>query len=274
MIGLKMHGLLGNHMFQYAAMTSFGRLLGTDFFIQYGKTRMTKPRLHRYFELHNYNPWRNRWRDFYYRTLTRLPDRVFVQEVLPEHQLAELSDHLMYQGYFQSARYFDPIKTEVDKIFRIKKKYREQLKQLYGEFLAAHKVVVVHLRRTSYVVAESEQFGGNWALPLSYYHKALSLIDNIDQYKVIFISDDIEFVKEEFGTRDNYLYESNSEIIDFQLLMHADILILANSTFSWWGAFLNPKQDKLVYAPKYWLGFKVNQEYPIGIMDIDWHWIE
>jgi len=49
------------------------------------------------------------------------------------------------------------------------------------------------------------------------------------------------------------------------------VLILANSTFSWWGAYLNPN-NPVVFAPKYWLGFKVNLEYPKGIMSVDWNW--
>ena len=49
--------------------------------------------------------------------------------------------------------------------------------------------------------------------------------------------------------------------------------IISNSTFSWWGVFLNKKDNLLVYAPKYWLGYTNKKEYPNGIMCNKWKWI-
>ena len=101
------------------------------------------------------------------------------------------------------------------------------------------------------------------------------MIDRIDDYCLIFISDDIQYVKDQFapmypGAR----FEQNEEIIDFQLLINADILVLSNSTFAWWGAYLNPKPGKKVFAPKFWLGFKVGKEYPVNIILPSWTTVE
>ena len=76
-----------------------------------------------------------------------------------------------------------------------------------------------------------------------------------------------------FQNLPNVSLEENSEIIDFQLIMNADIAIIANSSFSWWAAYLNAKEHKIVYAPKYWLGFKVDKEIPEKIMSVNWNWI-
>jgi hypothetical protein len=116
--------------------------------------------------------------------------------------------------------------------------------------------------------------GYNMTLPTAYYHRCLSLMEEIDGYTVIFISDDIEFVKAEFGEKSNYVFECNDEITDFQLLLHADVVITANSTFSWWAAWLNQKKNKRIFAPNYFLGFKVNQYYPAGIYVEEWQWID
>ena len=88
------------------------------------------------------------------------------------------------------------------------------------------------------------------------------------------IGDDTEFLKKKFSSNTHFLFEKNDEITDFQILMNANIVISSNSSFAWWGCFLNRRQNKKVFAPKYWLGFKVKQEYPVGIMVKDWEWIE
>jgi hypothetical protein len=55
--------------------------------------------------------------------------------------------------------------------------------------------------------------------------------------------------------------------------MHADICILSNSTFSWWGAWLNDKKDKIVHAPRYFLGWKTQKEFPENIYPSTWNLI-
>jgi hypothetical protein len=91
---------------------------------------------------------------------------------------------------------------------------------------------------------------------------------------VVFVSDDIEFAKKTFGLNTNYYFEQNDEITDFQILLNAQELVIANSSFSWWAAWLNRQNNKVVYAPKYYLGFKVNKYYPAGINVNDWNWID
>ena len=61
-------------------------------------------------------------------------------------------------------------------------------------------------------------------------------------------------------------------IIDFQLLLNADVAIIANSTFSWWAAYLNPNIQK-VFLPRDWLGFRINKLLPPGIFNrLPSHW--
>ena len=84
------------------------------------------------------------------------------------------------------------------------------------------------------------------------------------------------FAKEVGEKYKNAKYVHESEIVDFQLLMNADICVISNSTFAWWGAYLNRKVHKMVMAPKYFLGFHDGKEFPNGIysktgyQEIDW----
>lgn len=88
--------------------------------------------------------------------------------------------------------------------------------------------------------------------------------------QLVFISDEMEEVKKEFAYINDAYFSSHEPIVDMQLLIHADVCIIANSTFGWWGAFLNEKKNKTIYVPAYFLGFKVQKEFPVNIIPTDW----
>ena len=116
----------------------------------------------------------------------------------------------------------------------------------------------------------SEALGGkNLCLPISYYNNSVKSVTDLDQYTIICISDDIDYAKKHLKYSQNILFESNDTIVDYQLMLNANALIIANSSFAWWAAYLNNKPNKIVYSPKYWLGFKKNIEYPLGITSSD-----
>ena len=86
---------------------------------------------------------------------------------------------------------------------------------------------------------------------LEYYHKA---IDFFKEYEFLFVSDDIEWVKQNFKN-ENFKFSSEiNEIDDFSLLSLCDHHIIANSTFSWWAAYLNNKENKKIICPEKFFG--------------------
>jgi hypothetical protein len=294
MVGILAQGRLGNQMFQYAFIYAQSKKLNTPFFI-------FRPHSLHYFNLNEsliknnnahifkfiaFNFFKNSTINVSPTGLKKplewfikwgINKNVFIwHNTIDEHAYLLESTHqnIVYDGYFQSENYFIHLKQDIQKLFEITPQYKEAFSAKKSA-LFNKKTVAIHIRRTDYQNFGSEKLGGiNLTLPTNYYKKCLSLVENLHNYNVLFISDDIEFAKKEFGNKDNYFYEHNEEIIDFQLLLNADILIIANSTFSWWAAWLNKKINKIIYAPNYFLGFKVNKFYPMGIKVNDWRWID
>ena len=297
MIGILAQGRLGNQMFQYAFIYAASKKRQTAFFMRHHNA------LH-YFNLYDdllknntINTLKFAARNITQKSRYPITRQVFKQPFIAlynwaifkniliwdnfvgsdkqqSYLLNDVKNNVLYEGFFQSEDYFKDYETDIKTLFSIKNVYKTAfLKQKADLF--KRKTIILHIRRTDYNDFEIAGLGGkNLTLPLSYYHKCLALIENIDTYNVVFVSDDMDFVRQEFPEKANYFYESNDEIIDFQILLNADILIIANSSFSWWAAWLNPKQDKIIYAPQYFLGFKVNAYYPMGIKVDAWQWID
>lgn len=180
-----------------------------------------------------------------------------------------------FYGYFQGLNYFVGYEDSVKQGFEIKTKFKKYYNQFYKEIDKSKKVVAVHVRRKDYKDFNLTEIDGpDLCLPNSYYRKTLIPYIGNDDFQIVFLSDEIEAVENEYGGIDNAIFSKNEAIVDFQILMHADVLILANSSFSWWGAWLNKKENKLVFTPKYFLGFKVKKEYPVNIIPETWQQIE
>ena len=195
-----------------------------------------------------------------------------VQEVhgyhIPAVKCNKLTSNVLYDGFFQSEQYFKDYKEELISLFTVKQIYRKRFLLAYQQFFLTPSIVV-HYRSGDY----GDWDGGDYRIPLNYYMKALSGIPKRNEYKLYVVSDDVSDAHSVFGSIDVDMYFSESEIDDFQIMQNADILIISNSTFAWWAAYLNHKNAP-IFAPKYWLGFREKKEIPPGITQIDWNWIE
>jgi hypothetical protein len=185
-------------------------------------------------------------------------------------QLMNLNGNYMIRGCLAHPSFFFKDYESVGKYFEVKKKYRQRFDSLSRELFNGCKIVVIHVRRGDYGTFQVEGLGDtDMTLPVSYYRKVVSIFDK-NEIKYIFLSDDIVQVKKDFGYLENAFFSQENEITDMLFLMNADVCVLSCSTFSWWGAVLNKKPGKVVYAPKYFLGFKVAKEYPEDIIPDDW----
>jgi hypothetical protein len=177
----------------------------------------------------------------YIREFERRMPRTFAYEEIVIDRATEL------RGYFQSERYFANCKEEVRHYFTPHHALAQLLERQFGDLLAAG-TCSVHVRRTDYIgdPAWSELAASD------YYERAMSQFDS-DTTFVIF-SDDIEWCKQRFRDRSVVFVEALSAVEDLFLMARCKGHIIANSTFSWWGAWLDPNPNKKVIAPLRWFG--------------------
>lgn len=267
MVKVDLWGRMGNQMFQYAFALDTARKFKSFFLI----APTEKFELTKYFRLDFFT--RLCYSTIFFKLYNKIVYRLCNTELISQinEGSVSLKNNVSYRGFFQSENFFLESKAEVKSKLVLRRKWRLQFLNEYGNlFTQDKKNIVMHFRRTDYQFFGDDSYGGlDMCLPMSYYDNCLNLIENLNDYRIICISDDLEFVKDYYKEKTNYLFFSNDAIIDFQFILNANIAIIANSSFSWWAAYLNDRTDKIVYAPEFWLGFKVNQEIPSKIIPKD-----
>ena len=163
-------------------------------------------------------------------------------------------------GYFQSEKYFIHYKKIVLKLFRFPKiKYK--LRQKYLNLINNKNSVAIHIRRGDYFNDPKVRYIQG-ILGDDYYKKSINCIKKKVKNPFFFIfSDDIELVKKTFSFFNNKKYifiDTKSPINDLYLMSNCKHFIIANSTFSWWGAWLSKNKRKIVCAPKRWLRVRIS----------------
>lgn len=151
------------------------------------------------------------------------------------------------RGSFQSERFFVDAAELIRHYFTPAPNLLADLQTRYGALLA-QQPVSLHVRRGDYI-RHRAAFPPQ---PLAYYQTAIRKFPTDTRFLVF--SDDIAWCRRQF-TGDQFTFvEGESDIKDLFLMSLCRHHILSNSSFSWWGAWLNPLPDKLVYCPAYWFG--------------------
>lgn len=169
-------------------------------------------------------------------------------------EMLEIGKNAYLQGYWQSEKYFKNIREIICKEFALKNEYNIEEKEITKEIKSC-KAVSLHIRRGDYVSsATTSKFHG--ICSLEYYAKAVAhMIGNLDDLKFFIFSDDIEWVKENLKIDAPKTFVSDGKLKDYEeliLMSYCRHNIIANSSFSWWGAWLNNNPEKIVIGPKNW----------------------
>lgn len=157
------------------------------------------------------------------------------------------SENMKIVGYFQSEKYFKEYRNKIFDLFEPNDEITLYINNKYGNIIN-QKTCSLHVRHGDYLL-----FANNHPpLQMKYYQEAIKHFDS-DTLFIIF-SDDIEWCKSVFKGNNFIFIDNESDIIDLYLMSLCENNIIANSSFSWWGSWLNKNDNKKVIAPSKWFG--------------------
>jgi len=298
MIHIRFMCNLGNQMFQYAAARLAAErlkcplVISQDVFVWRDvlRGRQTMPLFKAFPTLTT--GLAARWVDFSERYLPRFTARleraVFPTEFRPWSPSAapreglegyhpgylQLEKFTRLVGYFQSPLYLQGHEDAVRCWFRMSSDESADTHRRWGEIgIDPAEAVAVHVRLGDYrrqvPIGVSEE--GGWVLPRGYYQQALELVGR--SRRIALFSDEPDLAEAYLGRRADYVSRTGNARVDFCMMSSCARMIIANSTFSWWAAWLNPNPSALIVAPKFFLGRSVGTWYPKDIRVDGWHYI-
>lgn len=273
MIIVKLLGGLGNQMFQYATGRAVARRLNAELLLDISGF------VHYDLRCYELDFWNIRarpasddelvrsgvssGRPTFLRRLARvaglgLPINRFVEASFAyDPRIFDVADPAYLDGYFQSERYFQDIASELREEFTLRAAADEKNAEIRRKIEeAGNSAVSLHIRRGDYVSnAQTAQYHG--VVSLDYYRRAVDHIAAQCEAPCFFVfSDDLDWVKCNLRIdHELVLVDANgpdSGACDMALMMACRHHVIANSSFSWWGAWLNPHPDKIVVAPQHW----------------------
>ena len=270
MIIVRLQGGLGNQMFQYASARSLAHKLGVDLGLDLtwfdNVDQVDTPR---HYELDCFNigativqPGAYKLKGSNNGVLRRLGIKRSPSLELSEYKeqhfhynehFLDLSDNTLVEGYFQSEKYFKQCRDTILKDFEWLEPPSEQNHKLLKK-IQAENSVSLHVRRGDYISNKNaNEFHGSKGL--GYYNKAIEEITKkVNKPTFYVISDDPGWSQDNIKIKHHTTYVSHNKkgCEDMRLMKSCKHNIIANSSFSWWAAWLNTNPGKQVIAPKKW----------------------
>jgi hypothetical protein len=263
-IKVKLKGGLGNQMFQFAAGYSIAKKNNVK--LSLDLSRYSRRQDHNGFELHKVfdiyskvNFLKNNLNFRFINFIDILGSINITLHTFEEphfhytSNILNIPKHCLLNGYWQSELYFKDYAQDIRKIFSFSKQFDKK------NFLIANEIeqtdsISIHLRRGDYLLSTNHNHNVNLK---KYYFNAIEKSSKFFKKPMYFIfTDDLLWVCQNFKI--NYPFkivdinQGNRSYNDMHLMTLCKCNIIANSSFSWWSAWLNNKKDKIIYAPRNW----------------------
>jgi hypothetical protein len=263
-IRVKLTGGLGNQMFQLAAGYSIAKKYNVKLSLDLG--RFNRRQHHNGFELQKVfdicskvnflnNPIN--FRPINFKEILNNINITFHTFKEPHfhytNKILDIPKHSILNGYWQSELYFKDYSQEIRKIFNFSKQLDEKNSLIANE-INQNNSISIHVRRGDYLLKTN--INHNVDLK-EYYLNAIEKTSILfDNPKYFIFTDDPLWVAKNFTLNYSFtvvdINRGKDSFYDMHLMSLCKCNIIANSSFSWWGAWLNNKEDKITYAPKNW----------------------
>ncbi|PQJ77700.1 alpha-1,2-fucosyltransferase [Polaribacter porphyrae] len=258
MIIVRIIGGLGNQMFQYAYAKSL-QTKGYKTFID--TTGFRNYKLHGGYgldlfkiDIENSLPFTN------FLSKIRLIKSLKEKSLLFNERLTKPSEDAYIKGYFQTEDYFKEIRAVLLKQFVLKKELSNSTISYLRDITIQKNSCSLHIRRGDYI-SNKKANEVHGTCDLEYYKRAVKLMrSKFKDVRFFIFSDDIDWVKKNLKVQ--HATYINHKVIpheDMHLMSLCKHNITANSSFSWWGAWLNQYENKVVIAPEKWFVSKENE---------------
>jgi hypothetical protein len=255
-------GRLANQMFQYASLKGIAKNIGVDICIPNhtqvvndGIGNMLRTELFDSFDLKVNVGLLNNGHS------PTVQERFFHFD---EELFRLCPDHVSLHGYFQTEKYFKHIENEIRDDFIFKDEVLMPCKEMISSI---KNPIALHVRRSDYLTNSDN----HPPCSIEYYQKSLDFFDK--DRNVIIFSDDPSWCQEQkLFFDDRFMISENTDNrVDLCLMSLCDDFIIANSTFSWWGAWLSTKKNKKVIAPVQWFGTGYTKDHDTkDLIPDDW----
>ena len=276
MIVINLMGGLGNQMFQYALGRQLSLLNQTELLLDCNFLNTAGAHIKRDYELDIFpikariatakelKPYQRLQHNRLFRLLRRKAPTLLTHHLIAEKthafdpEVLTSPDHSWLTGFWQTENYFIQIEEVIRSDFEFLPPLSELNKTL-AEKICSCESLSIHIRRGDYTQPKTLEFHG--LCSPEYYYKAVDVISRRTRIEQLFIfSDDPQWVTEnlKFDFPATYISHNTGKnsFEDMRLMSLCKHNIIANSSFSWWGAWLNANKKKIVIAPKTWIANK------------------
>lgn len=237
-VSCRIMGGLGNYLFQIATTFAISKRDNKKMIIDTSDNMVP----HKPYKNYTDNIFRNIEFTTDYKGFTRVNENGFNYSDIPY-----VEGNTKLFGYFQSEKYFKNYRKEILDLFSMDENTKNYNKENYSTLLEGD-TCSIHVRRGDYVRLSHYHYLQN----IDYYKSAYEYIGKEKKYLIF--SDDIEWCKKNLNFIENsHFIEGNTDYQDLYLMSLCKNNITCNSTFSWWGAWLN-NNDNIVTIPSRWFG--------------------
>jgi len=268
MIIVDIYGGLGNQMFQYAAGFSLAKRLNSELILDLSAfENIPINQTPRNFELDIFNITaqyqrgrlprkKNSKLRKVFSTLFNCQDNFYNEPHFHyDSKFPFLRDKVWLHGYWQSFRYFESNRLLLQKQFSFLKSPSDKNLKLIQDISFSNSLSI-HIRRGDYIT-NPNSLAHHPVCSIEYYERALKyVLENQDSIKCFVFSDDIPWVKNnlKLPPTSTYITHNTGALAheDLRLMMSCKHHVIANSSFSWWAAWLSNAECKLVVAPVIW----------------------